>query len=194
MAEYDETTYGERIAEVYDLFYGRRDNPETVTDFLAPLAGKRRALELGIGTGRIAISLAARGVRVMGIDASPAMVAKMHDKPGGADIPVVMGNFADVKVSGGFGLVYIVFSTLFALRNQDEQLRCFQLAAKRILPAGAFVVEVFNPDHSILAQRQRVTAAGGGTGHPRAEFATHDVVYPTVLAPHILFTARGRHR
>src|SRR5260370_10751493 len=67
----------------------------------------------------------------MGIDASPAMVAKMRAKPGGADIPVVMGNFADVKVSGGgFGLVYIVFSTLFALRNQDEQLRCFQHAAK----------------------------------------------------------------
>src|SRR5208282_438005 len=65
MAEYDETTYGERIAEVYDLLYGKRDNPETVADFLAPLAGKRRALELGIGTGRIAIPLAARGVRAI---------------------------------------------------------------------------------------------------------------------------------
>lgn len=82
MAEYHETTYGERIAEVYDLFYGSRDNPESVEDFLEPLAGKRRALELGIGTGRIAIPLAARGVRVMGIDASPAMVAKMRAKTG----------------------------------------------------------------------------------------------------------------
>ena len=76
MAEYDETNYGERIAEVYDLFYEKRDNPEIVADFLKPLAGKRRALELGIGTGRIAISLAARGVRVMGIDASPAWSRK----------------------------------------------------------------------------------------------------------------------
>src|SRR5260370_18760038 len=99
MAEYDESTYGERIAEVYDLFYGRRDNPETVADFLAPLAGKRRALELGIGTGRIAIPLAARGVRVMGIDASPAMVAQIRANPGGADLPVVMRNFAAVKVT-----------------------------------------------------------------------------------------------
>src|SRR5271155_1794502 len=165
MAEYDETTYGERIAEVYDLFYGKRDNPETIADFLAPLAGKRRALELGIGTGRIAIPLAARGVRVMGIDSSPAMVAKMRAKPGGADIPVVIGNFADVKVTGGgFGLVYIAFSTLFALRNQDEQLRCFQRVAKRILPAGAFVVEAFNPDHSLLAQRQRVSFSGVDVG------------------------------
>jgi SAM-dependent methyltransferase len=191
MAEYDETTYGERIAEVYDLFYGRRDNPETVADFLAPLAGKRRALELGIGTGRIAIPLAARGVRVVGIDASPAMVAKMRDKPGGADIPVVMGNFADVKVTGGFGLVYIAFSTLFALRDQDEQLRCFQHVAKRILPAGAFVVEAFNPDHSILAQRQRVTAADVGTDHALLDLATNDVVNQTVRAQHILFTTGG---
>ena len=190
MAEYDETTYGERIAEVYDLLYGKRDNPETVADFLAPLAGNRRALELGIGTGRIAIPLAARGVRVMGIDASPAMVAKMRAKPGGADIPVVMGNFADVKVSGGgFGLVYIAFSTLFALPNQDEQLRCFQRVAKRILPGGAFLVEAFNPDHSLLAQRQRVAAADVGTDHALLDLVTNDVVNQTVRAQHILFTA-----
>jgi len=192
MAEYDETTYGERIAEVYDLFYGKRDNPEMIADFLAPLAGKRRALELGIGTGRIAIPLAARGVRVMGIDASPAMVAKMRDKPGGADLPVVMGNFAEVKVSGGgFGLVYVVFSTLFALPNQEEQLRCFQRVAKRLLPQGAFVVEAFNPDHSILAQRQRVAAVDVGTDHAMLDLSTNDAVNQTVRAQHILFTARG---
>jgi ubiquinone/menaquinone biosynthesis C-methylase UbiE len=192
MAEYDETTYGERIAEVYDLFYGKRDNPETIADFLAPLAGKRRALELGIGTGRIAIPLAARGVRVMGIDASPAMVAKMRTKQGGADIQVVMGNFAEVKVSGGgFGLVYVVSSTLFALLNQDEQLRCFQRVAKRLLPQAAFVVEAFNPDHSILAQRQRVTAVDVGPDHALLDLATNDVVNQTVRAQHILFTARG---
>jgi SAM-dependent methyltransferase len=192
VAEYDETTYGERIAEVYDRFYGNRDNPETVADFLAPLAGKRRALELGIGTGRIAIPLAARGVRIVGIDGSPAMVAKMRAKPGGADISVVIGNFADVKVTGGgFGLLYIVFSTFFALRNQEEQVRCFQRVAKRILPAGAFVVEAFNPDHSILAQRQRVTAVEVGTDHAVLDLATNDVVNQTVHAQHILFTARG---
>ncbi|MGA7870372.1 MAG: class I SAM-dependent methyltransferase [Candidatus Binatus sp.] len=191
MAEYDETTYGERIAEVYDLLYGKRDNPETVADFLAPLAGKRRALELGIGTGRIAIALAARGVRVTGIDASPAMVAKMRAKPGGADIPVVMGNFADVKVTGGFGLVYVAFSTLFALPDQDEQVRCFQRVAKRILPAGAFVVEAFNPDHSLLAQRQRVAAVDVGTDHALLDSVTNDVVNQTVRAQHILFTAGG---
>ena len=192
MAEYDETTYGERIAEVYDLLYGKRDNPETVADFLAPLAGNRRALELGIGTGRIAIPLAARGVRVMGIDSSPAMVAKMRAKPGGADIPVVMGNFADVKVSGGgFGLVYIAFSTLFALPNQDEQLRCLQRVAKRILAAGTFVVEAFNPDPSLLAQRQRVAAVDVGTDQALLDLVTNDVVNQTVRARHILFTADG---
>jgi hypothetical protein len=113
----------------------------------------------------------------------------MRAKPGGADIPVVMGNFAEVKVSGGFGLVYIAFSTLFALRNQDEQLRCFQHVAKRILPAGGFVVEAFNPDHSILAQRQRVTAVEVGTDHAVLDLATNDVVNQTVRAQHILFKA-----
>jgi SAM-dependent methyltransferase len=192
MAEYDETTYGERIAEVYDRFYDKRDNPETIVDFLAPLAGKRRALELGIGTGRIAIPLAARGVRVTGIDASPAMVAKMREKPGGDVIPVVMGDFAGVKVSGGgFGLVYVVFSTLFALPNQDEQLRCFQRVAKRLLPQGVFVVEAFNPDHSVLAQRRRVAAVEIGTDHALLDLATNDVVNQTVRAQHILFTASG---
>ena len=116
----------------------------------------------------------------------------MRAKPGGADISVVIGNFADVKVTGGgFGLVYIAFSTFFALRNQDEQLRCFQRVAKRILPAGAFVVEAFNPDHSILAQRQRVTAVDVGSDHALLDLATNDVANQTVCAQHILFTAEG---
>src|SRR5260370_27505189 len=99
MAEYDETTYGERIAEVYDLFYGGRDNPETVPAFLAALAGQRRALELGIGTGRIAIQLAAPGVLAVGIDASPAMVAKVRFKPGRAALPLAMRYLAHASLS-----------------------------------------------------------------------------------------------
>ena len=191
MPDYDESTYGERIADVYDRFYGQRDNPETVADFLAPLAGKGRALELGIGTGRIAISLAARGVRVVGIDASPAMVAKMRKKPGGRDIPVIMGNFADLKVAGRFGLVYVAFSTFFALRDQEEQVRCFQRLAKRLAPGGVFTVEAFNPDHSVLAQRQRAVAVDVGTDHALLDLATNDVVNQTLRAQHVLFTARG---
>jgi len=192
MAEYDETTYGERIAEIYDRFYGKREDPEMVAAFLAPLAGNRRALELGIGTGRIAIPLAARGVRVSGIDASPAMVAKMREKPGGADIPVTIGNFADVKVpGGGFGLIYIPFSTLFTLTTQEEQIRCMSRAARRLLPGGALAIEAFNPDHSLLAQRQRASTIDIGTEHALLDLATNDIVNQTVRVQHILFTPSG---
>ncbi|HYA33999.1 MAG TPA: class I SAM-dependent methyltransferase [Candidatus Binataceae bacterium] len=192
MAEYDETTYGERIAEIYDRFYGKRDDPEMVAAFLASLAGKRRALELGIGTGRIAIPLAARGVRVSGIDSSPAMVEKMREKSGGADIPVTIGNFADVKVAGGgFGLIYIAFSTLFALTSQDEQIRCMTRAGRRLLPGGALAIEAFNPDHSLLAQRQRASTIDIGADHALLDLATNDIVNQTVRVQHILFTPSG---
>ena len=129
MADYDETTYGERIADVYDLFYANLEDVGPIVEFLAPLAKGRRVLELGSGTGRVALPLAARGVKVHGIDASPAMVAKMREKPGGADIPVTMGNFADAKVGGQFALIYVVFNTFFALLTQEDQVRCFSRVA-----------------------------------------------------------------
>ena len=132
MADYDLTTYGERIAEIYDGLYLARTDSTAAVDFLAPMAGGRRVLELGIGTGRIALPLAARGIKVHGVDASPAMVAKLRSKPGGADIPVEMGDFANVRTAGRFSLVYVVFNTFFSLLTQEDQVRCFQRVAKRL--------------------------------------------------------------
>src|SRR5271166_1869902 len=147
MSDYNESTYGERIAEVYDGFYGvfRNDTAEAV-DFLAPLAKGRRVLELGIGTGRIALPLAQRGIRMHGVDASPAMVEKLRAKPGGADIPVEMGSFGNLKIGGRFSLIYVVFNTFFALLTQEDQVRCFTRVAKRLTSDGAFVIEAFMPD------------------------------------------------
>src|SRR5881409_3770206 len=104
MERYDPSTYGERIAHVYDEWYGEAEFLETdaTVAALAELAGGGPVLELAIGTGRVALPLAERGVEVHGIDASQAMVAKLHEKPGGADIPVTMGDFADVAVEGRF--------------------------------------------------------------------------------------------
>ena len=118
MADYDESTYGERIAEVYDSVNDsmRYDASEAV-DFLAPLAKGRRVLELGIGTGRIALPLAQRGIRIHGVDASPAMVEKLRSKPGGAEIPVEIGNFANLKIGGRFSLIYVVFNTFFGISH-----------------------------------------------------------------------------
>jgi SAM-dependent methyltransferase len=153
---YDSSLYGQRAAAVYD-----EDTPacdERMIDALATLAGRWRALELGIGTGRVALPLAARGVPVEGVDISPAMVDGLRAKPGGADIRVTMGSFADVPVAGRFELVYVVFNTFYMLLTQDEQARCFQRVAGRLRPGGSFVVEGFLLDKGDHADVRR-----GGT-------------------------------
>ena len=124
MKDFQESTYGDRIAEVYDDLYGSMASPELVdpmVDVLADLAGCGKALELGIGTGRIALPMAARGIEVHGIDASAAMVEKMRRRPGGDPIPVTLGDFADVDAEGRFSLIYVVFNTFFALLSQEAQ-------------------------------------------------------------------------
>jgi SAM-dependent methyltransferase len=148
MEGYDASTYGDRIADVYDDWYG--DTALLVTErtveTLAELAGEGPVLELAIGTGRVALPLAERGLEVHGIDASEAMVAKLREKPGGAEIPVTIADFADVAVDGRYSLVYVVFNTFFALDSQDEQVRCFENVAGHLAESGVFVVEAFVPE------------------------------------------------
>ena len=115
---------------------------EPVVDFLAELAGSGAALELGIGTGRIALPLAQRGVRVHGIDLSPDMVAKLREKPEAGAIGVTVGDFATTRVAGTFALVYVVFNTILNLTTQEAQIACFENAAAHLEPGGCFVVEV----------------------------------------------------
>jgi SAM-dependent methyltransferase len=135
------------VAERYDAHLGDYGDPAVIAatvDFLAELAGGG-ALELGIGTGRIALPLAARGVRVRGIDLSPDMVAQLRAKPGGEEIPVAMGDFAATMVDETFSLVYLVFNTINNLTTQDAQVACFENAAAHLEPGGCFVVEVGVP-------------------------------------------------
>lgn len=114
-------------------------------DFLASLAAGRPALELGIGTGRIALPLRERGIGVHGIDLSTAMVDRLRAKPGGADIPVVIGDFATADAGGGFGLAYVVFNTIGNLTSQAEQVACFRNVARQLAHGGHFVIEVGVP-------------------------------------------------
>src|SRR5919108_2752049 len=125
-AEYGPSTYGQRFADVYDAWVAPRvaQATEQAVAFLAELAGGGPVLELGIGTGRIALPLAQRGLAVQGIDASEAMLARLRDKPGGADLAVTLGDFAEVGVEGRFALIYVVFNTFFALLDQAQQVRC----------------------------------------------------------------------
>jgi SAM-dependent methyltransferase len=144
--------FDERIAAGYDADSAALFDPRVVAataDFLAELAelaGPGRALELGIGTGRIALPLRQRGVEVHGIDLSPAMVARLRAKPGGDEVHVTIADFAIARVDGTFTLAYAVFNTITNLTTQDEQVECFRNVAAHLEPGGCFVVEVFVPD------------------------------------------------
>src|SRR6185436_17433380 len=127
-------------------------------------------------TGLIALPLAARGIEVHGIDASPAMVARLRAKPGGEVIPVTMGNFADVAVAGEFSLVYIVYNTLFALLTQSEQVRCFRNASEHLIAGGAFVVEVFVPDVAAFNRGQAVNVMAVTNDRVGLKVSTHDPI------------------
>ncbi len=151
-------SYGARWAPVYDRIYAHLPGADEAAAFLAEFAGGGRALELGIGTGRIALPLAARGVEVHGIDASPDMVAVLRSKPGGDSIPVTIGDFADVPVEGTFELIYVVFNTFFALTSQERQVDCCVNVGRHLSPGGRFVIEAFVPDPGLFPGGARVQA------------------------------------
>ncbi len=143
-----EDHFGERVAERFDERYAHKADPavvDPIVAFLADLAGDGAALELGIGTGRIALPLARRGVRVHGIDLSEAMVAQLRAKPGAEQIRVTIGDFATTTVDGTFSVAYLVANTIMNLTTQDEQVACFQNVAAHLEPGGCFVIEVLVP-------------------------------------------------
>jgi SAM-dependent methyltransferase len=133
---------------------------EPVVDFLAEIAGDGRALELGIGTGRVALPLAQRGVKVHGIDLSMsmAMVARLRAKPGGEDIGVTIGDFATTTVDGSFSLAYLVFNTIGNLTTQEAQVACFRNVAAHLQPGGCFVIEVGVPELRRLPPGETIRA------------------------------------
>ncbi|MGH2693587.1 MAG: class I SAM-dependent DNA methyltransferase [Actinomycetota bacterium] len=186
--EYDESTYGERIADVYDELYETLFDTEGAVEFLAALAEGGRALELGIGTGRIALPLKQRGVEVHGIDASEAMVEKLRAKPGGEEISITMGDFAETKAEGEFALVYIPFNTLFALTTREDQVRCFHNAAERLNPEGKFVIEVFVPDPTRFNDHQRVSVERLGDEVVQLETSQHDPINQRVTSYHVFLS------
>ena len=151
--------FGEREASVYDEYEGEMFDPAVVTpvvDTLVELSGGGAALEMGIGTGRIALPLAERGVHVQGIDASPAMVARLRAKPGNERINVAIGDFSTTRVDGRFTLVYLIFNTLWNLKTQDEQVACFQNSAAHLVSGGHFLIELGVPSLQRLSPGQSV--------------------------------------
>ena len=190
MDGYTAATYGDRMAGVYDSFYGSVD-VELRMDVLEELAAGGRALELGIGTGSFALPLAARGVEVHGIDVSEAMVEQLRAKAGGAEVPVTVGDFADVQVEGTFSLVYVINNTLFMLTEQEEQVRCFENVAAHLDESGVFLVDAFVPDVTRFDREQEVRARLPDLETVRLDVSTHDPMRQVVDFRHVLLSEAG---
>jgi Methyltransferase domain len=184
--------FGEEIAARYDVGSAAMFRPEVLdpaVDLLAELAGQGSALEFAIGTGRIALPLAARGVSVAGIDNSDAMVARLRAKPGGEAIEVTIGDMATTRVDGEFSLVYLVFNTINNLVTQDAQVACFENAAAHLSSGGVFVIEVGVPGLQRLPLGQTIIpfrADAKGLG-----FDVYDVVTQRFSSQHYHFTEDG---
>ncbi len=183
-------TFGKLNADDYDALHDPGTTDQAV-DLISDIAGSGRILELAIGTGRVALPLAAKGHRIEGIDGSPEMVAKLREKPGGADIPVVIGDMADVETEGPFDHVFLIFNTLFNLPDQQSQIRCFRNVARVLAPGGSFLAEAFVPDFSEYVHDQRVRTMRLTEDTVWIEAAVHNKVKQKIEAQRLRITADG---
>jgi SAM-dependent methyltransferase len=189
MSEYGPESYGDRFAARYDALHAI--DPTAAVDCLAELAGSGPVLELGIGTGRIALPLRERGFEIHGIDASTRMIDVLREKPGGEDIPITIGDFADVAIEGKFSLIFIAFNTVFALLTQKDQLRCFRNVAEHLQPGGLFLIEAFVPDLGRFDRGQRLSTSQAEEGEVALEASVHDPVNQRVDTHIVLLADRG---
>jgi len=190
--DWDPRTLWANVASTYDDG-DLREVTEQAVEFLVSLAHGRTALELAIGTGRVALPLVARGVRVDGVDFSPEMVAQLRAKPGGADISVTIGDIADVPVEGSYGLIFLVFNVLANLTTQEAQVRCFQNVSRHLAADGAFVVEALVPEARWLSQGQHVDVRCVTPGALSLDATRIDLVDQVVDENHIRLTEGGIH-
>jgi SAM-dependent methyltransferase len=185
-------SFGADVATTYrDV---ERGDERAAVAFLERLAGGGPALELAIGAGRIALPLVARGVRVDGIDISPAMLAQLKNKPGGSELSVTVGDFSDVPVPGSYRLIYIVWNTLFNLLTQDDQVRCFENVAIHLTDDGSFVIETYVPALFYrLQNEQYVEAEAIEVAEVRLDVLRHDAATQMIEESHVSLSAAGVH-
>lgn len=168
-------------------------DPAPAVDFLADLADGGPVLELAIGTGRMALPLAERGLTVHGVEASEEMLAQLRAKPGGDQIPVVVADMADVPVSGEFRLAYLVFNTLFNLVDAERQADCFRNVARVLSPGGAFVIETFVPDPRDFDADEQVQVRAVTEDSATIRLHRYDRPAQRFIRQTITFDAEGVH-
>lgn len=182
----EENYFPESVAATYDESSAAMFEAEAVdpaVEVLAGLAGEGRALELGIGTGRIALPLAGRGVEVHGIELSPAMADRLRAKPGGEAIGVTFGDFATARAPGTFSVAYLVFNTIMNLTTQDAQVDCFRNVEAHLEPGGTFVIEVMIPQLRKLPPGQNTVPFH--VGETRLGFDTYDTATQAMASHHV---------
>ena len=186
------TSFGPEVAARYD--HSTRGDEEEATTFLAEYAEGGSALEFAIGTGRIALPLAARGIQVDGIELSPHMVEQLRKKPGGSSITVIIGDMCSATTNRHYSLVYLVFNTIFNLLTADDQIRCFENAARHLTPEGHFVVETALP-HAWISpdQSDYVHAEHVDRDHVILDVARYDPTTQLLEENHVHITSQGVH-
>ncbi|MET7640198.1 class I SAM-dependent methyltransferase [Streptomyces sp. NPDC005438] len=193
---HDDGYFPEEVAAVYDQSTDAEFRPEVVrrtVDVLERLADGGRALEFAVGTGRVAVPLAERGVEVAGIEMSRAMLRRLRAKPGGDRVEVTEGDMATARVPGRFSLAYLVFNTLNNLTTQDAQVECFVNAARHLAPGGRFLVEVGVPDLRLLPPGQTVVPFASTPGY--WGFDEYDTVTQAMWSHHLRSgEGRASHR
>jgi SAM-dependent methyltransferase len=183
-------SFGEDVAKEYGDV--QRGDEVAAVAFLEQLAGGGPAFELAIGAGRIALPLAARGIRVDGVDISPAMVGQLRVKPGGDQLAVTIGDFADVPAPGRYRLIYVVWNTFFNLLTQEEQVRCFQNVAAHLTEDGSFVIETYVPSFLYrLRNDQYVDAEAIEVNEVRLDVLRHDAATQIIEESHVSLSSAG---
>jgi SAM-dependent methyltransferase len=183
-------SFGEEVARTCRDF--QRGDEVAAVAFLEQRAGAGPALELAIGTGRIALPLAARGLRVDGIDISPAMIEQLRAQPGGDQLAVTIGDFADVPVTGAYRLIFVVWNTFFNLLSQEDQVRCFANVAAHLTGEGAFVIEAYVPTFLYqLRNHQYVDAEAIEVDSVRLDLLRHDAATQRIEESHVTLSPAG---
>ena len=184
--DYGAATYGDQIADIYDDLFKAPADVAAAVSTLTSLAASGPALELGIGTGRLALPLREAGVEVHGIDASPAMVSKLRLKPGGHAIPVTIADFTRFELDRRYRLIYVVFNTFFCLLTQEAQVSCFQSVAHHLEPDGVFLLEAFVPDTNRFQNGQRVSVSRMAADRVHLEMSLYSPISQTVQSFHAI--------